>query len=498
MYVQSDGHDQIADVVVVGTGPGGLAAVGSAVNAGVEVVAIEAYKDIGGNGTWSTGWVAFVNSRMQRDQGIHDSAELFMRDCEKLIDEASEHYGIQLDPVLAKIYAEESSKMYEILTERGVKFSRLIKRPLQTSVPRLAAVESTEQFARAFEKDFAGPRVRTYVNSTVVRLIVDNNNGRVTGVRVQPNDSKKPPFNVIARNGVILATGGYQANNALRQRYQPTAREAWYPGLPTCRGDGHLLGQAVGGDLVNMSMIPPIVAIASALTDEAIAVNAQGNRFHDEAGPYQYRVQELKKQPKQLAHYIFDTATAKRQKRYVDQLSNKVRADTLEELAHIIGVPAHELVASVKAWNEFIASGNRTKEPLTQRVDFYPKEITEGPYYASKMETGISLTCGGFRTTTSMQVVDIFGEPMPGLFAVGDTTGGFTVTAEMGGTHLGGGFVFGWRAGHAVATGQLAESHHKGEKVFGQSVPQRVTLSIRVPIINVATVEQIGTPRTHL
>lgn len=87
-------------------------------------------------------------------------------------------------------------EMYEILTKRGVIFDRLIKRPLQTSVDRLAAVKSTSMFPAAFESDFAGPHVKTYLRCSAYRLLVDN--GAVIGVRVQPRDDG-PPFNIRAR-----------------------------------------------------------------------------------------------------------------------------------------------------------------------------------------------------------------------------------------------------------------------------------------------------------
>lgn len=495
MYLQSDGTDLTTDVVVIGTGPGGLAAVASAQESGAEVVAIEAWEDIGGNGTWSTGWVAFVDSKLQRRQGIKDSVEIFMNDCEKLINDAKRHYGIQWDKMLTRLYAEESSQMYDILTSRGVKFPRLIKRPLQTTVPRLAAVENTEQFKQAFESDFAGPNVKTFLNTTAVRLLTRD--GSVIGVRAAPKASDAS-FSVFARKGVILATGGYQANSALRQHYQAKpALDGLYPGLVTCRGDGHLLGQAIGGDLINMSMIPPIVQIASALTDEAIAVNIHGKRFHDEAGPYQDRVDALKKEPEQKAHYIFDATTAASKRRYVDQLyGGIIQAESIEELAEAIHIDAKALVDSVKEWNDFIASG-AAKDPVTGRVDFTDRGIVDAPFYASPMLQGISLTCGGFVTTASLQVVNIFGLPISGLFAVGDVAGGFVVTAEMGGTHLGGGFVHGWRAGRAAATGQLAESHHT-KPTFGQALPQTTSLAVRTPIINADVQQAAPGPQAKL
>ena len=53
------------------------------------------------------------------------------------------------------------------------------------------------------------------------------------------------------------------------------------------------MGQAVGGELINMTMILPIVAIPSHVTEEVIAVNIEGARFHDEVEPYYDRVHAL-------------------------------------------------------------------------------------------------------------------------------------------------------------------------------------------------------------
>lgn len=105
------------------------------------------------------------------------------------------------------------------------------------------------------------------------------------------------------------------------------------------------------------------------------------------------------------------------------------------------------------------------------------------------MIAGVSLTCGGFLVTKSMQVVDVWGDPIPGLFAAGDCAGGFTPTAEMGGTHLGGGFVFGWIAGEAAATGRLAAPHTTA--TFGQHQPKDQNVDLSMPIINVAASEAL-------
>ena len=214
-------------------------------------------------------------------------------------------------------------------------------------------------------------------------------------------------------------------------------------------------------------MIPPIVAVAWALTDEAIAVNSHGHRFHDEAGSYQYRIEMLQKQSGHSAHYIFDNTTAVNKKHYVNQLGGKVfQADSLEKLAAQIELPASELVNTPKKWNDFIVSGQKV-EPSTKRVDFAPRDISDPPFFASQMILGMSLICGGLRTILSMQVIDIFGQPIPDLFAVGDVAGGFTPTAEMGGTHLGDAFVHGWRAGKQRPQETLARAIIETEEPLG-------------------------------
>jgi fumarate reductase flavoprotein subunit len=492
MYQHPPTSDITADVVVLGTGPGGLSAVGAAVEAGADVVAIEAHDRIGGNGSLSTGWVAFVDSGLQRAQGIQDSVELFMKDSENLLRKTSQLYGVQWDRELTKFYAEKSGEMYDVLTEMGVKFSRLIKRPLQTSVDRLAAVDDTNMFPEAFDKKyFSGPKVRTFLNCAGQRLVVDNEGG-VTGVIVRPASEDHKPFTVYARKGVILTTGGYGANLLLRRQYQRDPSDIRiYSGLSTCRGDGQLMGQAIGGELINMTMIPPIVAVPSHLTEEAIAVNRAGKRFHDEAGPYYDRVYALDKQSARVGYYIFDEETYRMKRKYVDQMAGPMTtAPDITSLATKLGLPAAAVEQSVNTWNSFLSSSKAT-DPETGRVQFHPsrRQISIGPFHSKMMVVGVSLTCGGFATTKAMQVVDIWGSPIPGLFAAGDCAGGLTPTAEMGGTHLGGGFVLGWEAGRAAATGlDMAEPHKPG--CFGHFIEKDEAVKLNMPIIGTVDAAQ--------
>ena len=444
-----------ADVVVLGSGPGGMAAVAAAAAEGVEVLAVEALERIGGNSVWSTGYLAFVNSAMQAEQGITDDEDVFVRDAAHMVELARDDFGIEWDEDLVRLFARESAETYRILTERGVRFSRFIPRPAQHSIDRMAAVEDSWMFQRAFQPDFELPNVTTLYRTTAKRLLTDPA-GRVTGVVVERAgaDGTVETLEIAARRGVVLATGGYQSNHLLRRRYMPEHLATGpYLGVDTCRGDGHLMGQAVGGDLVNMTFVPPLVIVSSSLVEDAIAVNEAGERFHDEAGPYEDRVAALLAQPGRRGWYVFDSVVAEEKKALIAQMPREaVSAGSLAELAALIGVPAPALERTVEEWNAFLA-GDATTDPAFSRVVLPPGRRTAGtaPYTAVPMVVGVNFCAGGFRVTPSMQVIDVFGAPVPGLYAAGDCVGGLNPVSDLGGIHISGGFTLGRVAGRAAA-----------------------------------------------
>ncbi|MGO4841373.1 FAD-binding protein, partial [Rhizobiaceae sp. 2RAB30] len=126
---------------------------------GAEVHAVEALDDIGGNSVWSTGYMAFVNSRAQAEAGIFDSIADFIADAEHSMDLLRDRYPVIHDPALLRMFAELSAETYDILIGRGIRFSRFIPRPLQHRTDRMLAVEDMMAFRRAFAPDFVLPNV---------------------------------------------------------------------------------------------------------------------------------------------------------------------------------------------------------------------------------------------------------------------------------------------------------------------------------------------------
>lgn len=128
-----------------------------------------------------------------------------------------------------------------------------------------------------------------------------------------------------------------------------------------------------------------------------------------------------------------------------------MRAGSVAELARAIGVPADGLTATVRQWNDFLAS-SATIDPQFGRTALPQDRRTLGSaLVAVPMVEGVNFSCGGFRTTPRMQVVDGVGTAIPGLYAAGDTTAGLNAAAGMVGLHISGAFTQGRIAGKSAA-----------------------------------------------
>lgn len=99
-----------ADVVVLGSGPAGMAALAAAADEGASVVVLEAMDHIGGNAVWSTGYLAFVDSAMQREQDIADDEETFVADARAMVEAAHDRFGVEWDEDLVRLFARESAE----------------------------------------------------------------------------------------------------------------------------------------------------------------------------------------------------------------------------------------------------------------------------------------------------------------------------------------------------------------------------------------------------
>ena len=462
-----------ADIVVIGGGPAGMATALEASKNGASVLLLEADTLLGGNAARSTGYLAFQGFEMQHREGLDDNAEIFFKDMVNEIKRQEETYGIEFDAELAKVFAKESATTYDWLVELGFEFNRFLPRPLQHSVNRMVDVTDTSMFTKVFSDVLEKNDVDVRTSTRARRLLLEDN--QIVGVQTDKESFR-------ANMGVVLAAGGYQANSSIRKKYQPE-HMATTPYLGTHHdvGDGHIMGQEVGGELINMTMIPPLIMVGSALVEDSIAVNTLGRRFHDEAGPYDYRVKELNKQPNKTAHYIYDNQTYLKKRQLIDEMpQTPSSANSLTELAQIIESDYKALKETITQWNDFLTSSEE-KDPDFGRV-ILPAErraIIEPPYFASKMITGINFPAGGFRVNADLQVLNVYGEPIPKLFAVGDCSGGLGPVIGMGGMRITPALTLGRVAGRKIAT-QKFECSPNSERL-DEYIPSN---TMKVPVID--------------
>ena len=462
-----------ADIVVIGGGPAGMATALEASKNGASVLLLEADTLLGGNAARSTGYLAFQGFEMQHREGLDDNAEIFFKDMVNEIKRQEETYGIEFDAELAKVFAKESATTYDWLVELGFEFNRFLPRPLQHSVNRMVDVTDTSMFTKVFSDVLEKNDVDVRTSTRARRLLLEES--QIVGVQTDKESFR-------ANMGVVLAAGGYQANSSLRKKYQPE-HMATTPYLGTHHdvGDGHIMGQEVGGELINMTMIPPLIMVGSALVEDSIAVNTLGRRFHDEAGPYDYRVQELNKQPNKTAYYIYDNQTYLKKRQLINEMpQTPSSANSLTELAQTIGSDHKALEEAVTRWNDFLTSSEK-KDPDFGRV-ILPAErraILEPPYFASKMITGINFPAGGFRVNADLQVLNVYGEPIPKLFAVGDCSGGLGPVIGMGGMRITPALTLGRVVGRKIAT-QKFECIPNSERL-DEYIPSN---TMKVPVID--------------
>jgi succinate dehydrogenase/fumarate reductase flavoprotein subunit len=338
----------------------------------------------------------------------------------------------------------------------------------------------------------AGVTVR--LNARAERLIAEG--GEINGVRV---GLAGRGVDVRARRGVILGTGGFEWDPVLVQAFlRGPMRGPVSP--PNNTGDGLRMAMAHGADLANMGEAwwVPIVQIPGDTIDgrprsrsvrlertrpRSIIVNAAGRRFVNEAcdynsmaGAFQY-LDPRGGYVNDRAWMVFDSIHLQRYGFLGVEPGQPApewycESADLVELAAKTGIDADGLSRTVQEWNRHVADGADPDfgrgssaydgywgdQSATTLAGKTLGPIDTAPYYAVPVRIGAMGTKGGPRTDDDGRVLHVGGEPIPGLFAAGNAMGGVTGRAYGGaGGTIGPAMVFGYRAGHAAATGKSVD-----------------------------------------
>jgi urocanate reductase len=215
-------------------------------------------------------------------------------------------------------------------------------------------------------------------------------------------------------------------------------------------GDGIVMAEKLGAALVGMEHIQtypacnPVTGILSYVADTrfdgAVLVNKEGNRFVEELDRRDVISKAILAQTDKVGYLVWDT-TIKNQSHmdnYMEEFDQLVKqgtltkVDTLEEAAKFFDIDEEEFMKTIATYNEYAANGK--DEDFNRRGKI--TALTEAPYYIQKVAPSIHHTMGGLKIDESARVIDNQGNPIPGLYAAGEVTGGIHGTNRLGGNAI--------------------------------------------------------------
>ena len=495
-----------ADVVIIGAGGAGLsAALEAAAQGAGHVVVLEMTGKTGGSLNFTSGSMSAANTIIQQEDGIEDTVESYIADILK----TGSDFGGKPSVELVTEFCNEDTEVFNWLYENGLKdctFStdkqgrRAVFAPEHAlySIPRTykcRAKDPTQYKSAAHEVlDTllkADERITVVYNTKATELRA-NDKGQVLTVVAEGPDGE---VTYTAKRGVIVCTGGYSANGKLMAKYVENGEYYLAGGPASADGNGLLLMQKVGAALNEeaMSAIPTFPmglvsrdnpktgTIASTYTWKTggIVVNQNGERFcnETESNP-SIREVALEEQPGAVQYDIFtdkiveDLRAAGSAYFYDAYFAEdtmpgahvKVTADSIEELAEKIGVPAESLKATIESYNAAVEAGGtdefgRLYDGTTNAYNLAVNKIEGEKYYAIRLHALCVMTLGGITANADMQVLDEAGNAIPGLYAAGEVVGGIWGKFVSGGTGVMGPIVFGKIAARNVMNGELAEGY---------------------------------------
>ena len=420
------------EIVIVGAGGAGMTAAIMLQQAGKDFIILEKMPYVGGNTTKATGGMNASETHYQKEQGIEDSNALFAADTMK--------GGHALnDSSLVAVMANSSAGAIDWLDTIGAELPK-ISFSGGASVNRIHAPADGSGVGAFLVDRFSAKLkelgVEVMLETAATELLTDAD-GKIIGVKAEGPDA----VYTINAKAVILASGGFGANEEMYTTYRPDLKGTVTTNAPGATGDGIIMAQALGADLVDIEQIqlhPTVEQTTSILITEsvrgdgAILVNQSGVRFTNELltrdavsaaelaqeGSYAYIIfdQKLRDNLKAIEKYVKSGIT--------------VQADTIEGLAEQLQIDPATLAQTLADWNEIVKNQRDTQFGRTTGMK---EDLTTPPYYAIKIAPGIHHTMGGVKINTATEVINTDGQAIPGLFAAGEVCGGV-----HGGNRLGG------------------------------------------------------------
>lgn len=537
--------NETVDVVVLGSGGAALTAATTAHDNGAEVLVLEKSSEVGGTTAMSGGvpWIP-LNHYME-EKGIEDSKEKALKFIRRLTS------GKEPNPELIEVYLDKGKEMIKYLhdhtpvkfaipkaygdyyadlpggiiegrsldpmpfelTELGDLADKIRRNPIfppltleeggadKDSIDYSLMAERMEKNITTMGRALIGSLVKGLLDREVeIRLntagvkLFQNDEGEIIGVQAE---SDGEVINIATRNGVVIATGGFEWNKELVKSFLP-GEPTHHLSPPYNEGDGLIMAMEAGAELANMSDAwwypaaqDPSIEYEGRVFNlinsprnaaHSIIVNDQGKRFVNEGATY-------KDMPRKFFAYDEVTQTYPNERNtwliFDSQLKDNhlvvtVSADepapewmhpseNLQELAEKIGVDTEGLKSTVETFNKYVDNG---EDPDFHRGTLYFEgmgagggsaelnlgKIEKGPFYAIPIYFGTLGTAGGPRVDENGQVISLRGQKIPGLYAAGNAAMSILGPSYPGaGATIGPGMTWGYLAGIQIAKSKTSK-----------------------------------------
>ncbi len=464
------------DILVIGCGTGGMFAIAAAAEEGAKVIGIDRYP----TGTGIRDDLGGINSRYQQEWGT--KIDKF-----DYVTMATQYAAGHINQDLVKIFCDESGETIDWygdrLQERDVTLWHEAgdddegDRYKHYATGHSPAWPVDEQGNSPLDGnvvlyDYAlGKGAQFDYNTTMVKLVVED--GKVTGCIAENEAGEYVRYN--AAKGVVVCTGGYSRNYEMMEAMQPwnlriigrngSEPGAFGDGIKACLWAGAKMDETHSMMMFDRCALRPDQETGRATAESGdngffwigsqpwLKVNADGKRFFNESGTYEGILHADEYQKGHCHFTIFDSNWTT----YVEQFQmhgcsrqvpfvngadvdiprevneayflpvlidggQLIQADTIEELAEGLGLPVEEFKATVEHYNELCAAGEDTdygKEPhrLTP--------VDTAPFYGAKNTGYVLCTLDGIQIDTNMNALDVDGNPIEGLYVIGNDSGGY-------------------------------------------------------------------------